>query len=164
MFAQIAHTGSASHPDYQGGQQPVAPSAVNPGGKVFTPGGEFADTVTPRALATDEIAEIVGEYRSAAATARRAGFDGVEVHAQRGYLIAQFLNPDLNRRGDPYGGSAENRARILFESLDAVTGVWGPHRVGIKLAPYQGLGTSLASTPEVLAGHEAARLNDYPLA
>ena len=97
--------------------------------------------------------------------ARRAGFDGVEIHAQRGYLIAQFLNPELNLRTDGYGGSAENRARLLFEILAAVTEVWGPQQVGVKLAPHQAMVVDAVS-PELLAGHEyvAGRLNDYPLA
>jgi len=165
IFLQLAHTGSSSHPDFRGGDLPVAPSAVNPGGKVFTPGSGFTGTVTPRALAAGEIAGIVEQYRTAAENARRAGFDGVEVHAQRGYLIAQFLNPTLNLRGDGYGGGAENRARFLFEVLDAVTGVWEPNRVGIKFAPHQAMLTDAVS-PEILAGHEyvAERLNDYPLA
>ncbi|QYN18712.1 alkene reductase [Amycolatopsis sp. DSM 110486] len=166
IFSQLAHTGASSHPDYHGGHLPVAPSAVNPGGRVFTPAGGFTDTVTPRALTVDEIAEIVEQYRCAAANARRAGFDGVEIHAQRGYLIAQFLNPALNLRTDTYGGSAENRARFLFEILEAVTGVWGPHRVGVKFAPYQEIGSTTGVAPELLTGHEhvAERLNDHPLA
>ncbi|SEG57855.1 N-ethylmaleimide reductase [Actinacidiphila yanglinensis] len=165
IYSQLAHTGSSSHPDYRGGDLPVAPSAVNPGGKVFTPGSGFTDTVTPRALSAEEIAGVVEQYRSAALNARRAGFDGVEVHAQRGYLIAQFLNPDLNLRTDGYGGSPEKRARFLFEILDAVTEVWGPHRVGIKFAPHQAM-IADAVSPEILTGHEyvAERLNDYPLA
>jgi N-ethylmaleimide reductase len=166
IFAQLAHTGAASHPDFRGGQLPVAPSAVNPGGKVFTPSSGFTDTVTPRALTVWEVADIVEQYRSAAANARRAGFDGVEIHAQRGYLIAQFLNPELNLRTDGYGGGVENRARFLFEILDAVTEVWEPHRVGIKFAPHQAIGATAEVSPGVLAGHEhvAERLNDYPLA
>lgn len=164
IFSQLAHTGSASHPDFRGGDLPVAPSAVNPGGKVITPGSGVTDTVTPRALSADEIAGIVDQYRAAAVNARRAGFDGVEIHAQRGYLIAQFLNPALNLRRDGYGGSAENRARFLFEVLEAVTGVWEPQRVGIKFAPHQAIGADVVS-PGILAGHEhvAERLNDYPL-
>lgn len=166
IFAQLAHTGASSHPDYHGGHLPVAPSAVNPNGRVFTPANGFTDTVTPRALTTGEIAGIVEQYRDAARTARRAGFDGVEIHAQRGYLIAQFLNPVLNLRTDSYGGSAENRARFLFEVLDAVTEVWGRGRVGVKFAPYQAIGATTRVSPEVLAGHEhvARRLNDFPLA
>ncbi|MFC8076850.1 alkene reductase [Streptomyces sp. NPDC057307] len=162
IFAQLAHTGAASHPDFQHGRLPVAPSAVNPGGKVFTPNG-LTDTITPRALSTRQIADVVEQYRSAAVNARLAGFDGVELHAQRGYLIAQFLNPALNLRTDAYGGSAEGRARFLFEVLDAVVGVWGPHRVGVKFAPHQALGESDEVSPEVLAVHEyvAGRLDDH---
>jgi N-ethylmaleimide reductase len=165
MFAQLAHTGSASHPDFHHGHLPVAPSAVNQGGKVFTPNG-LSDTVTPRALTARELAGVIEQYRSAAANARRAGFDGVEVHAQRGYLLAQFLNPALNLRTDAYGGSEANQARFLFEVLDAVVGEFGAHRVGIKFAPHQALGPSGEVSPGVLAVHEhvADRLNDYPLA
>ncbi|QIQ06101.1 alkene reductase [Streptomyces liangshanensis] len=165
IFAQLAHTGAASHPDFHQGRLPVAPSAVNPGGKVFTPNG-LTDVVTPRALSAEQIADVVEQYRAAAANAKLAGFDGVEVHAQRGYLIAQFLNPALNLRTDEYGGTAEGRARFLFEVLDAVIGVWGPHRVGVKFAPHQVLGDATEASPEVLAVHEhvAAGLNDHPLA
>lgn len=165
IFAQLAHTGSSSHPDFRGGDLPVAPSSVNPGGKVFAPGSGFTDTVTPRALTAGEIAGIVEQYRAATANARRAGFDGVEIHAQRGYLIAQFLSPQLNLRSDGYGGSPDKRARFLFEVLDAVTGVFEPNRVGIKFAPHQAM-TADSVSPEILAGHEhvTERLNDYPLA
>lgn len=165
VFAQLAHTGAASHPDFHQGHLPVAPSAVNPGGTVHTPNGP-THVITPRALSTHQIADVVEQYRSAAANARLAGFDGVELHAQRGYLIAQFLNPALNLRTDAYGGTVEGRARFLFEVLDAVTCVWGPHRVGVKFAPHQALGASHEVSPEILAVHEhvAARLNDYPLA
>lgn len=133
---------------------------------MLTPDSGFTDTVTPRALTADEIAGTVEQYRSAAANARRVGFDGVEIHAQRGYLIAQFLNPALNRRTDGHGGTGANRDRFLFEIVDAVTGVWGPHRVGIKFAPHQATGATTEVSPDVLAGHEhvTERLNDYPLA
>jgi N-ethylmaleimide reductase len=136
IFAQLAHTGAASHP------------------------------VTPGALGTGRIAGVVEQYRSAASNARLAGFDGVELDAQRGCLIAQFPDPALNPRTDAYGSTAEGRARLLFAVLDAVVGVWGPHRVGVKLAPHQVLGESNEASPEALAVHEhvAARLNDYPLA
>ncbi|MFJ2647976.1 alkene reductase [Streptomyces sp. NPDC087420] len=165
IFAQLAHTGAASHPDFHQGHLPVAPSAVNPGGKVFTPNG-LTHVVTPRALSVSQIADVVEQYRSAAVNAKLAGFDGVELHAQRGYLIAQFLNPALNLRTDDYGGTAEGRARFLFEVIEAVVDVWGPRRVGVKFAPHQVLGESAEASPEVLAVHEyvAARLNDHPLA
>lgn len=164
IFAQIAHTGAASHPDFHDGHLPGAPSAVNPGTTVFTP--RAAETVTPRALTTAQIADVVDEFKSAAANARSAGFDGVEVHAQRGYLIAQFLNPALNRRTDAYGGSVGNTGRFLLEVMDAVTGVWDPHRVGIKLAPHQTVDGAAVVSPEILANHDYVidRLNDYPLA
>jgi N-ethylmaleimide reductase len=165
IFAQLAHTGAASHPEYRDGHLPAAPSAVNPSGTVFTARG-LVETVTPRALTLGEIDGIVADYRAAALNARRSGFDGIEVHAQRGYLIAQFLNPALNVRTDAYGGSLANRGRFLFEILDAVVEVWGPGRVGIKFAPYANSADGTAPDAEILAGYEhvTARLNDYPLA
>jgi N-ethylmaleimide reductase len=165
MFAQLGHTGAASHPEYRGGQLPVAPSAVNPGAMVFTSLG-LVETVTPRALTVREIDGIVRDYRAAALNARRAGFDGIEIHAQRGYLIAQFLNPALNVRTDAYGGSPANRARFLFDILDAVVEVWDPGRVGIKIAPYANSADGTEPDAEILAGYEhvTERLNDYPLA
>jgi N-ethylmaleimide reductase len=165
IFSQLAHTGAASHPEYRGGRLPVAPSAVNPGGTVFTSQG-LVGTVTPRALTVREIEAVVRDYRTAALNARRAGFDGIEIHAQRGYLIAQFLNPALNLRTDAYGGSLAGRARFLFEILDAVVGVWGPERVGIKFAPYANSADGTEPDADILAGYEHVtdRLNDYPLA
>ena len=135
MFLQLWHVGRISHPDLQeGGQLPVAPSAIKPEGQAFTAEG-FKPHVTPRALETDEIPGIVADYAHAAACAKRAGFDGVEIHAANSYLIDQFLRDSTNRRTDRYGGSPENRLRFALEVAEAVTGVWGGERVGIRLSP-----------------------------
>ena len=139
IFAQLAHSGAVSHPDFFDGELPPAPSAVNPGLKSFTPEG-FKDTVTPRAMSVEEIASTVADYGAAAKKAREAGFDGVELHAATTYLLPEFLNSALNIRQDAYGGTAENRARIVLEVLDALIAVWGPGRVGIKISPTLAMG------------------------
>jgi N-ethylmaleimide reductase len=135
MFVQIAHSGAYAHSDYRGGRRPAGPSAVNVGGRIFARGG-FTETPTPRALTRAEIVGIVADFRAAAVNARRAGFDGVELHAHRWYLLAEFLSPRMNLRTDEYGGSVGNRARLLFAVLDAIVDGFGSDRVGIKLAPY----------------------------
>ena len=135
IFLQIAHSGAYSHPDYRGGHAVTGPSAINVGGLVYTR-DEFTPTPTPRPLTVAEIDDIVADFEAAAINARRAGFDGVELHAHRWYLLAEFLNPLLNQRTDQYGGTAENRARLLLDVLDAVIDGFGSDRVGVKLAPY----------------------------
>ena len=135
IFAQLWHVGRVSHPDFHDGALPVAPSALPVDGEAFTTRGP-AKLVTPRALETDELPGIVAQFRPAAENAKAAGFDGVELHGANGYLLDQFLRDGSNRRTDVYGGSIENRARFPLEVADAVTGVWGPERVGYKLSPY----------------------------
>ena len=134
IFLQLWHVGRISDPLYLNGETPVAPSAIKPAGHVslVRPIKEF---VTPRALETEEIADIVEAYRIGAENAKAAGFDGVEVHGANGYLLDQFLQSSTNQRTDQYGGSVENRARLLLEVTDAVIGVWGAGRVGVHLAP-----------------------------
>ncbi|MGN6830348.1 alkene reductase [Paucibacter sp. M5-1] len=144
IVMQLWHVGRMSHVSLQqGGGAPVAPSALQAGGNVFTEQG-FEPPSMPRALRTDEIAGIVEDYRQAAIRAKAAGFDGVEVHAANGYLLEQFLRDSTNQRGDRYGGSIENRARLILEVVDAVAGVWGPDRVGLRLSP---LSTAIGDTP-----------------
>ena len=134
MFLQLWHVGRISHPVFLDGKLPVAPSAVAPGGNVslLRPATPF---VTPRALERGEIPEIVAAFARGAQNAERAGFDGVELHGANGYLLDQFLQDSANRRDDDYGGSVENRARLLLEVADAAISVWGPGRVGVHLAP-----------------------------
>jgi N-ethylmaleimide reductase len=135
IFAQLWHVGRVSHPDFHGGALPVAPSALPVEGEAFTTQGR-TKLVTPRALETDELPGIVAAFRAGAENAKAAGFDGVELHGANGYLLDQFLRDGSNRRTDAYGGSIENRARFPLEVVDAVTAVWGPQRVGYKVAPY----------------------------
>ncbi|MEM5371264.1 alkene reductase [Paraburkholderia azotifigens] len=136
IFPQLWHVGRVSHPDLQpGGALPVAPSAIQAEGTTsYTPSG-FKPCPTPRALATDEIRTIVADYGRAARRALDAGFDGVEIHAANGYLLEQFLRERTNRRTDRYGGSLEDRARLLLEVAEAVAAVCGAGRTGIRLSP-----------------------------
>lgn len=135
IFLQLWHVGRISHPSLQpDGALPVAPSAIAPAGQAWTLDG-MKPYVTPRALDTDELPGIVAQYRGGAANAKAAGFDGIEVHAAHGYLLDQFLRDKTNRRTDRYGGSAENRARLLIEVMEAVASVWGGERVGVHLSP-----------------------------
>jgi N-ethylmaleimide reductase len=163
IFAQLAHSGAVSHPDFFDGRLPPAPSAVNPGQKSFTPGG-FKDTVTPRAMSLEEIASTVADFGAAAKNAHEAGFDGVELHAAVTYLLPEFLNSALNVREDAYGGSPENRARIVLEVLDAVIAVWGRGRVGIKISPALAMG-GFTLTDETVETYDylVDRLNHLPL-
>jgi len=132
---QLWHVGRISHPDLQpGGALPVAPSAIRPAGQGFT-GQEMKDFVTPRALELAEIPALVADFGRAARNAIDAGFDGVEIHAGNGYLLDQFLRSSTNRRTDAYGGSKENRARLLLEVLDAVCREIGSDRTGLRLSP-----------------------------
>jgi N-ethylmaleimide reductase len=136
IFQQLWHVGRVSHSLTQpSGEAPVAPSAVRiDQARIMTADG-LKDFETPRALETDEVEAIVEDYAHAARNAMRAGFDGVEIHGANGYLIDQFLNDQVNRRTDRYGGDLSNRLRFLLEVVDAVTGVWGPERVGVRLSP-----------------------------
>ena len=134
IFLQLWHVGRISHPTYLNGETPVAPSAIAAKGHVslLRPKVDFP---TPRALETAEIADIVEAYRTGAENAKAAGFDGVEIHGANGYLLDQFLQSSTNQRTDQYGGSVENRARLLLEVTDAAISVWGPGRVGVHLSP-----------------------------
>ena len=132
IFLQLWHVGRISQPSLQpDGALPVAPSAIAAAGDAFTASGP-QPFVTPRALETAEIPGIVAEFEAGARHALAAGFDGVEIHGANGYLIDQFLRDGTNQRTDRYGGSLENRARFLLEVTEAVAGVWGPARVGVR--------------------------------
>lgn len=134
IFAQLWHVGRVSHPDFHGGNLPVAPSAIRAEGEVFTHNGR-TQMVTPRALATDEIPGIVEQFRQGALNAIAAGFDGVEIHGSSGYLLDQFLRDGSNNRTDQYGGSIQNRARFPLEVAAAVVDAIGPQRVGYRIGP-----------------------------
>ena len=131
---QLWHVGRISHSIYLNGEEPVAPSAIAAKGHVSLVRPK-ADYPVPRALETAEIADIVDAYRTGAENAKAAGFDGVEVHGANGYLLDQFLQSSTNHRTDQYGGSVENRARLMLEVTDAVIEVWGAGRVGMHLSP-----------------------------
>jgi 2,4-dienoyl-CoA reductase-like NADH-dependent reductase (Old Yellow Enzyme family) len=134
IVLQLWHVGRISDPYYLGGKLPVAPSAIAPEGEVTLVRPKKA-YVTPRALELDEIPEVIECYRKGAENAKAAGFDGVELHGANGYLPNQFLNAGSNHRTDPYGGSVENRARLMLEALDAAISVWGADRVGLHVSP-----------------------------
>lgn len=157
IILQLWHVGRISDPELLGGDLPVAPSAVAPAGKVKRLRPQ-RDYVQPRALDVEEIPGIVEDFRRGAENARRAGFDGVEIHAANGYLIDQFLQDSTNHRSDAYGGSVENRARFLLEITDAVAGVWGPEHVGVHLRPRGEEHDMGDSDPRATFGHVATEL------
>ncbi len=134
MLLQLWHVGRISHSSYLNGKQPVAPSAIAASGHVrlLRPADDYP---VPRALELSEIPEVIEAYRRGAENAKRAGFDGVEIHGANGYLLDQFLQDSTNKRTDNYGGAVENRARLMLEVTDAVISVWGAGKVGMHLAP-----------------------------
>ncbi|MBD2092267.1 alkene reductase [Microcoleus sp. FACHB-1515] len=164
IFLQLWHVGRISHPDLQpDGALPVAPSAIAPQGMASTYEGS-KPFVTPRALDRSEIPGIVEQYRRGAKNALEAGFDGVEVHGANGYLLDQFLRDGSNQRTDDYGGSIENRARLMLEVTEAVVGVWGSNRVGIRLSPSGTFNDMRDSNPEATFGYVVEQLNRFNLA
>jgi len=155
IFLQLWHVGRVSYPGIQPNDEPpVAPSAIKAEGEY----------VQPRALEIHEIEDVVLDYKDAAENALAAGFDGVEVHAANGYLIDQFLRDATNKRTDQYGGNYQNRSRFLFDVLDAVIGVWGSDRVGIRLSPTNTFNGMSDSNPEALFSYVVERLNPLNLA
>ncbi|MBI1327874.1 MAG: alkene reductase [Alphaproteobacteria bacterium] len=134
IFLQLWHVGRISHSLYLNGELPIAPSAIQAKGHVSLV-RPITDYETPRALELNEIPAIIAAYKKGAENAKKAGFDGVEIHGANGYLLDQFLQDSTNKRTDAYGGSIENRARLLLEVTDAAIDVWGKGRVGVHLAP-----------------------------
>ncbi|PJA32126.1 MAG: alkene reductase, partial [Zetaproteobacteria bacterium CG_4_9_14_3_um_filter_53_7] len=163
IFAQLWHCGRISHPDFHAGELPVAPSAVRPAGDAFTYEG-LKPFVTPRALEASEIPGIIEQYRHAAACAGNAGFDGVEIHAANGYLIDQFIRDGSNRRTDHYGGSLENRIRLLLEIVDAVGSEIGHDKVGVRISPVNAFNDMSDSDPQATFDHIASSLSGLGLA
>ncbi len=165
IFLQAWHVGRISHSSHQPhGAAPVAPSAIAPTGKTFTADWNQVPYETPRALETSEIAGIVADYKQAAHNAKIAGFDGVEVHGANGYLLDQFLQDGTNHRTDNYGGSIENRARLLLEVVDATIEVWGADRVGVRLSPYGTFSDMHDSDPIALFSYVLDQLSDRKIA
>ncbi len=165
IFVQLWHTGRLSHPDLHNGELPHAPSAINPEAKAYLATG-FIDTVTPKEMTVEEIKLTVLDFKNSTANAVEAGFDGVELHASNGYLFHQFFNGTSNTRTDEYGGSIENKARILFETLDALKDVIDYSRVGVRLNPSMHGTQGMSVDNETIPTHEyiVNRLNDYGLA
>lgn len=164
IVIQLWHVGRISHPVLQpNGADPVAPSAIAAKSKTFD-GTQFVDTPKPRALELAELPGIVEDYRKAAANAIKAGFDGIEVHAANGYLLDQFLRDSSNKRDDAYGGSIDNRSRLLKEVLDAVTAEIGADRVGIRLSPFSNANDVSDSNPQALFEHVVDLVSSYKLA
>ena len=158
IFVQLWHVGRVSHPSMQPDNElPVAPSAMAPLGQVFTDHG-MREYVTPRALSVPEIGQLVQDFAVAAKLALQAGFDGVDLHAANGYLLDQFLRDGSNQRTDQYGGSIRNRARFLLEVVEAVSGVWGMDRVGVRLSPLNRYNTMHDSDPLGLSSYLASVL------
>jgi N-ethylmaleimide reductase len=165
IFAQLWHTGRASHSYFQPGNAlPVAPSAVANRGKVYVPGQGMVAYETPRALELDEIPAIVEAYADGASNAIRAGFDGVEIHGANGYLVDQFLRDGTNRRTDRYGGSVENRARFALEVAQAAIDAIGADRVAIRHSPSSTFNDISDSKPRETFGYVAEQLGRLNLA
>jgi N-ethylmaleimide reductase len=165
IFNQIWHVGRISHSSLQpDGALPVAPSAIRPSGDHTDASGQSVPFETPRALEERELAGIVEDFVTAARNAREAGFDGVEVHGANGYLLDQFLRNGSNKRTDRYGGSIENRARLLLEVVDGVIAALGAQRVGVRLSPWNGFNDMSDSDGEALWDYVASELNGRGLA
>ncbi len=164
IFLQLWHVGRVSHSSLQpGGALPVAPSAIPLEGMYRSRSGPVPYE-TPHALALEEIPGVVEQFREGAKRALESGFDGVEIHGANGYLIDQFLRDGTNHRTDVYGGPVENRARFLREIVDAVVGVWGADRVGIRLSPTGSFNNMSDSDPLATFGYVAGLLRPYGLA
>ena len=163
IFLQLWHVGRISHPDYHNGELPVAPSAIAPEGKASTYKGP-QPFVTPRALETDEIPAVIEQYAYAAENAKKAGFDGVEIHGANGYLVDEFLRNGSNQRTDRYGGPVENRVRFLLEVTAAVCDVWGGDRVAVRLSPLNPFNNMRDSNPEATFSYAVEQLNRFGLA
>ena len=165
IFIQLWHVGRMSHPDFHNGELPLAPSAINPNAKSYTPEG-FKDTVTPKAMSIADIKQTVEDFKNAAKNAVEAGFDGVEIHSSNGYLFQQFFNGTSNTRTDEYGGTIENRARFFFEVLDAMTEVIPQQRIGARFNPSLNGMFGITMDEDTIPTFEyiIKKLNNYDLA
>jgi len=163
IVSQLWHVGRVSDPIFLNGDLPVAPSAVTPAGHVslVRPQRPY---VTPRALELDEIPGVIAAYAKGAENAKKAGFDGVQLHGANGYLLDQFLQDGTNKRTDSYGGSIENRAKLMLEAVDAAVKVWGPKRVGLHLAPRRDSHDMSDSTPAQTFGYVAEQVGKRGIA
>jgi N-ethylmaleimide reductase len=169
IFLQLWHVGRISHPSLQpDGMLPVAPSAIKPAGQAFIENengeGEMVPFVTPRALEPEELPYLARQYVRGARNALDAGFEGVEIHAANGYLLDQFINSSTNHRADEFGGPVRNRARLLMEVVEAISEIWMPDRVGVRLSPLGVLNDIRDDDPQTTFGYIAERLSTYKLA
>ncbi|MFH5830987.1 alkene reductase [Halalkalibaculum sp. DA384] len=164
MYSQLWHVGRVSHTWFHDGEPPVSSTNKNANTQVFTPEG-FQPTSTPRALSTEEVEAVVQDFRQAARNAIEAGFDGVQIHGANGYLVEQFLHDSINDRTDRYGGSVKNRARFLFEVLDAVIEEVGSDKTSLRLSPSNLMATENDSESKALYEYVIRKLNEeYELA
>ncbi len=165
IFLQLWHVGRISHKSHQPNNElPIAPSAIKPSGGTYSADWKQVAFETPRALENSEIATIVEQFQQGAKNAKKAGFDGVEVHGANGYLLDQFLQDGSNIRTDNYGGSIENRARLLLEVVDVAISVWGAGRVGVRLSPYGTFNDMKDSNPIALFGYVLQELEKRKIA
>ncbi len=162
IFLQLWHVGRVGHVDLMG-TDPVGPSAVPFEGVAYTAKG-WVPVSPNRAATLDDIANFIEQFRQGAIRAKAAGFDGVEIHSGNGYLLDQFIQDGSNQRTDLYGGSVENRARLLLEVTEAVTSVWGANRVGVRLSPSTEFNEMHDSHPDATFGYVAEQLNHFSLA
>lgn len=163
IVLQLWHGGRACHPFLNNDNVPVAPSAIAIEGEIHTPKGKVS-YVTPRALELKEISAIVEGFRQAAKNAQAAGFDGVEVHGANGYLLDQFMRESANQRTDMYGGSLENRCRLLLEVTNAVIEVWGADKTGVRLSPLNSFNSMKDSNPQKLTAYVVSELSKLKIA
>jgi N-ethylmaleimide reductase len=165
IVLQLWHVGRQSHHDLQpDGQLPEAPSALASGSQSPVAPGVVKDQPVPRVMTLADIERVIGEFREGAARAKQAGFDGVEIHAANGYLIEQFLADGANHRADAYGGTIENRSRLLLEITEAVVSVWGAARVGVRLSPANTFGGIAHTDRWAQYSHVVRALARWPLA
>lgn len=165
IFIQLWHVGRISHPDFHNGKLPLAPSALNPNVQAYTPEG-MKDTVTPKAMSVEEIKQTIQDFKNAAKNAMEAGFDGVEIHSSNGYLFHQFFSATSNHRSDEYGGTKENRAKILFEVIEAIKEVMPENKIGVRLNPslHEIFGMTMDEETIPTFDYIIQQLNNYDLA
>ncbi len=165
MVAQLWHVGRISHSSLHPEQGlPEAPSAIVPTGQTYGADWKLHDYETPKAMSTQDIARLLNEFKAAAQNAKLAGFDGVEIHSANGYLLDQFLQDRTNQRNDQYGGSIENRLRLLGEVIESVSQVFPCDRIGVRLSPYGSFNDIGDSDPIALFNAAIKKLNTYHLA
>lgn len=163
IFLQMFHTGRIAHSSIVG-EQPVSSSAKKPAGKVMKSDFSMDEYEAPRALKTEEVAGVIAQFKTGAENAKKAGFDGIEIHAANGYLIDQFLRDGVNDRTDQYGGTLENRLRLLKDIMAAAVDVWGAGRVGVRFSPSSGFNDMADSNPQETFVAAAKAMNDFDLA